>query len=106
MRQSIPRIRSIKMKNGGAQIYLVPKKAQKHHEDVCKELVDYVTTVLKESSDLAGFGLALWDSRGASMAMYFLSEENPFSSDLLPMQIHDTMQGTVNNARTREMLED
>ncbi len=106
MRQSIPRIRSVKMKEGGAQIYLVPKKVRENHEDVCRELVDAVTTILQESGDLAGFSLAVWDSRGVSMAMYLLSEESPVSSDVLPMHVHDIMQSTVNNARMKEMLED
>ena len=106
MRQSVPRIRSVKMKDGGAQIYVVPRKMREHHKEVCYEMTDAVTGILQQNGDLAGFCMVAWDSRGGSASVYYLSDESPISSDMLAVHVHDVTQMTVMNARTRSMLED
>ena len=106
MRQSIPKIRSIKMKDGGAEIYVVPKKVRDHHAEVCKEIAEATVGVLEQNDDLVGFSLVVWDTRGGFGSVYYISEESPISSDMLARYVQDALKSTVLGSKMRRMLED
>jgi hypothetical protein len=89
MRQSVPKIVNVKMKNGGAPVELLGRSSGEIAVRVRNSLGVSYQHALNEMEDLAGYVLVAWDHRGANMCMWRVSMHSPIPDRLIPSFVHD-----------------
>ncbi len=94
IKTSYPRLRSVRYKDGGGQLVVLPKAENPCHTEIVKFAKQVADTVENEWEDLHGFLVVFWDRTGDYRAGWRyspLTEGQPVPATLVPAFVHDIL---------------
>lgn len=94
MRQSVPRIRSVKRKSDGYKIDVITRNDNPHRSDVGQDLINSAINLSTQGdgTPVHGYIIVTWDETGRRENAYCMESQYPVSPQLLPQFVAEGLK--------------
>lgn len=95
-KQSIPRVRRVRLKAGGAQLHVFESARAQRHKQTSLSLRERATDRPPAfEGDLAGYALVCWGSDGSWSADWCIQKDSPVPRSVMPQFVMEKLQQQV-----------